>query len=143
MIEITKEFCFEGAHSLMGYDGKCCHIHGHSYKLYVTVEGNPISDTTSPKNGMILDFTDLKKIVSQNIISVYDHALVLNEKSPLAQQICDAYGNTIITQFQPTCENLVAHFAEIINNRLPEGIRLKRVKLFETATSSAEWINNG
>ena len=44
MIEITKEFCFEGAHSLMGYDGKCCHIHGHSYKLYVTVEGNPISD---------------------------------------------------------------------------------------------------
>ena len=74
---------------------------------------------------------------------MYDHALVLNEKSPLAQQICDAYGNTIITQFQPTCENLVAHFAEIINNRLPEGIRLKRVKLFETATSSAEWINNG
>jgi len=72
---ITKEFKFECAHALTGYDGKCSHIHGHSYKLRVTVKGKPIDDPKSPKFGMVLDFNDLEKIIKENIIDKFDHAL--------------------------------------------------------------------
>ena len=59
-IRITKQFSFEAGHALYGYDGKCKNVHGHSYQLYVTVIGTPISDTTNVKYGMVIDFGDLK-----------------------------------------------------------------------------------
>ena len=139
-IRITKEFRFEGAHSLNGYDGKCRHIHGHSYILYVTIIGTQIQDENHPNNGMVMDFTKLKKIVNDNIIDKFDHALVLSEKSPLAKEISVAYENVIITPFQPTSENLISYFAKILSNKLPEGIELFSLKLHETATSYAEWF---
>ena len=60
-IRITKEFHFETGHALYGYDGLCKNVHGHSYKLAVTVVGSPIVDPSQTKNGMVLDFSDLKK----------------------------------------------------------------------------------
>ena len=65
MIRITKHFDFETGHALYGYDGKCKNVHGHSYKLWVTVIGKPISDVNNVKLGMVIDFGDLKKIVKE------------------------------------------------------------------------------
>ncbi len=62
-IRISKEFQFEMAHALYGYNGPCKNIHGHSYKLCVCVIGDVIKDETNAKNGMVMDFSDLKKIV--------------------------------------------------------------------------------
>ena len=139
VIRITKRFNFEGAHALKGYDGKCSHIHGHSYKMEVTVKGEPIESSNSPKNGMVIDFTDLKKIVNSRIIERYDHALVLSKDALLMEQISHAYGNTIVTDFQPTSENLVALFAKLIMEELPEKVSLVSVKLWETENSYAQW----
>lgn len=61
VIRITKQFTFETAHALYGYDGKCRNVHGHSYKLSVTVIGQPITDKSHVKYGMVIDFSDLKK----------------------------------------------------------------------------------
>ena len=138
-IRITREFCFEGAHALEGYDGKCCHIHGHSYRLAVTVIGEPVEKENSPKKGMVIDFTDLKKIVGENIIDKFDHALVMSRGAKLASEIQEVYGNVVIVDFQPTSEMLAIHFAEIISGMLPEGISLYSVKLWETEKSCAEW----
>ena len=138
IIRITREFSFEGAHALGGYDGKCCHIHGHSYRMAVTVSGNPIEDDNSPKKGMVLDFTDLKKIVNENIIDKFDHALVMKEGALLAEDIGRVYGNVVTVDFQPTSEMLVIHFADIVKSLLPEGIQLHSIKLWETEKSCAE-----
>ena len=62
-IRVTKSFGFETGHALYGYDGLCKNVHGHSYKLYVTVIGSPIDDQNHVKNGMVIDFKDLKTIV--------------------------------------------------------------------------------
>jgi len=67
IIRITKRFNFEAGHALHGYEGKCKNIHGHSYKLDVTVQGIPIKDRSNPKYGMVIDFADLKKIVKEEI----------------------------------------------------------------------------
>jgi len=79
-LHITREFRFEGAHALTHYDGKCRHIHGHSYRLMVTITGEPSLVPGDPKSGMILDFNDLKKIVSRYILEPLDHSLMLRNR---------------------------------------------------------------
>ena len=113
-IRITREFSFEGAHALKGYDGKCSHIHGHSYRMSVTVIGEPMTQEGSPKKGMVLDFTDLKRIVNESIVDKFDHALVMSRNSELTEQIQQAYGNVVIVDFQPTSEMLVSFFAKML-----------------------------
>ena len=139
--KITKEFRFEGAHALPNYDGLCRHIHGHSYILYVTIEGVPEQDKSSHKYGMIMDFKDLKAIVNDEVLRHFDHALVLRRDSPGASELSEQYGNVVVVDFQPTCENLITYFAECIGRRLPVNVKLYSLRLYETATSYAEWIN--
>ncbi|MFS4455414.1 6-pyruvoyl trahydropterin synthase family protein [Maribacter sp. 2304DJ31-5] len=141
-IRITKQFNFETGHALYGYDGKCRNVHGHSYKLSVTVIGNPIVDTSHVKLGMVIDFGDLKKIVKEEIVDKFDHATVFNKNTPhieLANELTERGHNVILADYQPTSENMVIDFAAKIKARLPESITLHSLKLQETDTSFAEW----
>ncbi len=141
-IRITKQFSFETGHALYGYDGKCKNVHGHSYRLNVTVIGQPISDTSHVKFGMVIDFSDLQKIVKEDIVDVFDHATVFNKNTPhveLAKELKDRGHNVLLVNYQPTSEMMVVDFAEKIKKRLPENIKLHSLKLQETATSYAEW----
>lgn len=141
-IRITKQFSFETGHALYGYDGKCKNVHGHSYKLSVTVIGTPITDTSHVKYGMVIDFGDLKKIVRSEIVDVFDHATVFNKNTPhvdLAKELESREHNVILVDYQPTSENMVIDFAEKITRRLPQNIQLFSLKLQETETSFAEW----
>lgn len=140
-VRVTKEFRFEMAHALWNYDGKCKNIHGHSYILQVTVIGEPISDVNNPKYGMVIDFGDLKKIVNDSIVNQMDHALVISEKSKhdTLLQTEQMFDRRHITKYQPTCENMVIEFAKIIKNILPNSVKLHSVRLWETASSFAEW----
>jgi 6-pyruvoyltetrahydropterin/6-carboxytetrahydropterin synthase len=139
IVRITKKFTFEMAHALPGYGGACRHIHGHSYVLYVTVKGTPEASLTHPNLGMVMDFTELKNIVNLHIVSRLDHALVLRERSPLANTIQAAYDKVVNMPYQPTCENLVLDFVDILHCVLPPSVSLHSVRLHETDTSYAEW----
>ena len=142
-IRITKKFSFETGHALYGYDGKCRNVHGHSYKLSVTVIGNPISDSSHVKFGMVIDFSDLKKIVKEEIVDVFDHATVFNRNTPhveLAKELSDRGHNVLLVNYQPTSEMMVIDFAEKIKARLPDSIKLNSLKLQETDSSYAEWF---
>jgi 6-pyruvoyltetrahydropterin/6-carboxytetrahydropterin synthase len=138
-IRITKEFSFEMAHALKDYQGKCENIHGHSYHLAVTIIGNVIS-TPSPKLGMVLDFGDLKKIVRENIVDVFDHVLVLNETDSRKEKLSMIDTKLILTSYQPTAENLMLDFVDRIKDKLPPDVSLHSLKLRETATSFVEWF---
>lgn len=143
-IRLTKEFNFEMAHALWNYDGKCKNIHGHSYKLFVTVIGEPIIDKSNTKHGMVIDFGDLKKIVNKNIIDIYDHCIVLSSESEYKEIIKtdQMFERVEITDFQPTCEMMIIHFAKVIQQNIPKNITLHSLKLYETATSYAEWYSS-
>ena len=141
-IRITKQFNFETGHALYGYDGKCRNVHGHSYKLSVTVLGTPIDDSSHVKFGMVIDFTDLKKIVKEEIVDQFDHATVFNKNTPhveLAKLLSDRGHHVILVDYQPTSEMMVIDFAEKIKQRLPKQTQLFSLRLQETATSYAEW----
>ncbi|MFD1616158.1 6-pyruvoyl trahydropterin synthase family protein [Gelatiniphilus marinus] len=141
-IRITKQFTFETGHALYGYDGKCKNVHGHSYKLSVTVFGKPITDANNVKFGMVIDFSDLKKIVKEEIVNVFDHATVFNKNTPhveLAKELENRGHNVLLVNYQPTSEMMVIDFANKIKKRLPNHIALHALKLQETDTSFAEW----
>ncbi|MFW5701279.1 MAG: 6-pyruvoyl trahydropterin synthase family protein [Cyclobacteriaceae bacterium] len=143
VVRITKEFDFEMAHALWNYDGACKNIHGHSYKLMVTLKGHPNNDPTSPKLGMLIDFKELKNLVNNLIIKRFDHALVINENAPHdfiknegAKQMFDKIE---ILPFQPTCEKLISYFALQLMEKLPPNVNLHSLRLYETSNSYAEW----
>ena len=122
-IRVTKSFKFDSAHYLPKYDGKCHELHGHTYHLDVTVEGNIIEDDKSPKQGMIVDFTDVKRIVNTLIVDKFDHKLLNN-----------FYAN-------PTAEIMVVDiFSKLDRAFSAEGMTLYSCRLWETETSYAEVI---
>ncbi len=140
-VRITKEFDFEMAHALWNYDGACKNIHGHSYRLFVTVSGVPTEDESNPKFGMVLDFKELKAVVRSTIINKLDHSLIVYHKTDgeSLKHLRNMYEKVYVYYFQPTCENLVCHIAELLNEQLPGQVTLHSLKLYETASSFAEW----
>jgi len=141
-IRVTKEFRFEMAHALKGYNGKCKHVHGHSYILYVTVAGEPNSNANDSTYGMVIDFGELKQLVNKHIVDKFDHALVLRKDTKLADTLQHEFGNIMLTDYQPTCENMVIAFADTLRQHLPLHVQLFSLRLHETATSYAEWYAN-
>lgn len=140
-IRLSRKFTFETAHALLGYDGACRHIHGHSYKLVVTIIGTPLHDELHPKNGMVLDFGDLKKAVEHAVIKPFDHALLLNEKAPVAlvEQLEKNDEKLVLLPYQPSCENMLLDIKDRLQNQLPDNVELHSLKLSETENSFAEW----
>lgn len=142
LIRITKEFRFEAAHALKGYDGPCRTIHGHSYELSVTITGEPDSAVDSPKKGMVMDFSVMKKIIKKSVIEPFDHALILSTDYTDNEfnKSGEAFSNVIFVEYQPTSENLLIDFAARIRRLLPDALSLYSLRLRETATSYAEWF---
>ena len=117
VIEVTKEFTFDSCHHLLAYDGPCERLHGHTYKLQVTIKGTP------DLRGMVLDFKDLKKVVKERIIDQLDH-YNLNDK----------------LGYNTTAENMVVHFYDIIKQYCDNHfLDVVCVRLWETPTSYAEY----
>ncbi len=143
VIRLTKEFTFESAHALDGYDGKCREIHGHSYRLFVTVCGEPSQEESNPKRGMVMDFGHLKAIVGREIVDRLDHSFVLRRSERTMRLAAllreEDFSNIIEVDYQPTCENMLADFAARLQAAMPQGVMLHSLRLHETATSYAEW----
>lgn len=141
-IRLTREFNFETAHALEGYDGPCRHIHGHSYKLLVTVAGTPSTDENNPKLGMVMDFGQLKEIVNRLIVDRFDHAFVMRD-TPSSHAIVETmrarWDKIVTTLYQPTCENMIISFVEMLRKELPPQVTLVEVRLYETEKSHAGW----
>ena len=140
-IRVTKEFPFEMAHALWNYDGSCSNIHGHSYKLFVTLIGEPVIDKKNPKYGMVVDFSDIKKLVKTRVVDEFDHALMISSDADAntLKSTMQMFNRLKVVDFQPTCENILIHIAELIRHKLPDNIALHSLKLRETGNSYAEW----
>ena len=142
MLELTKIFRFEMAHAIHAYEGPCSNIHGHSYTLYVTVAAVTDNNGYLPPPGFIMDFKELKSIVTESCIRKFDHKLILS------RNFSEAFGfvardNTIIWEYEPTAENLILHIRQALAAALPPAVQLIKLKLYETMDSYVTWINNG
>lgn len=137
---LTKEYKFEAAHFLTKYHGKCEHLHGHSYKLWITVEGE------IQENGMVLDFGFISKIVKEKVIKKFDHRL-LNDffENPTSEIVCKWIWDELVNfpellKAEADDPNMPEELKRLIVGEdfvkeVNEKIRLYEVKLSETATS--------
>jgi len=141
-IRLTKKFSFEMAHALIHHDGLCRNLHGHSYKLHVTIQGTITHNGIDTEQGTMVDFAKIKQIVNDCIISKYDHALVLDEHIPveLLRSLQKQFERIIVMPCQPTVENLLSQFVQLLKNKFSQGVSLYSVLLQETENSFAEWI---
>lgn len=142
-LSITKIFRFEMAHALSNYTGPCSQLHGHSYHLEVSLTQLSTPDFISEdQQGMIIDFSVLKKIVEEVIISKVDHALILNKdtKDSLIKELNAVHSKLLLVPFSPTNENLLLWFVQTLSAELKEhNLHLEKMRLYETETSFAEW----
>jgi len=133
-VRISREFTFEAAHLLEGHDGACKNLHGHSYKLIVTLKGKPLDDSSSPKHGMVMDFKQMGDLVKHEVVDKLDHALIC-----LPHQFIEHQEKKYYTTYQPTCENLIIDIALKIKTVLPKNITLAKLLLHETEKNYCEW----
>lgn len=145
VLRVTKEFSFDMAHALYQYPGACKNIHGHTYHLSVTLRGKVKDIPGGGDDGMVLDFGKLKSLVQEEILYVYDHALVLKREQ--ASLIHEEYAKAmnlkwIVMEKQPTCENLLLHFKKILQGKLKHESHLELIhlRLRETPTAYCEWF---
>ena len=139
-VRLTKRFRFEMAHALLGHDGPCRNIHGHSYELDVCLKGKPRNESGHPKDGMVMDFSDLSAIVHTCILADFDHALVIHTDAPVPSSDTEPFGKVVRLPIQPTCENLVLRFSERLRQHLPETVQLYQLRLRETSSSWCDWF---
>ena len=142
-IRVSKEFHFEMSHALLNYDGPCKNIHGHSYKLVVTLIGEAMNDNNSPKNGMLIDFTELKRLVKSLILEHFDHAFLVNRKADISSfySAKEMFDKMLVLDYQPTCENILIDIVSRLHKGFPENLNVHNVRLYETTTSYAEWFS--
>ena len=138
-VTLTKIFSFDTAHVLENYPGKCKHIHGHTYHLQVTITGEIINERNHPYNGMIIDFTDLKRWIQDSVLNLFDHALLLHEESTIAKLDFPDSERIYLTKYTPTCENMLLDIVERLKQSAPNNIYLVEVRLQETPTAFATW----
>lgn len=141
MLLVTKIFTFETAHAIYGYEGACGYIHGHSYKLHVSVTTGDGDIGYIPSPGIIVDFKELKRIVNSAVIEELDHKLLLSAQFIKTNATLLSHKNLLVMEGEPTAENLLVFIRGKLEVALPSDIMLAALKLFETDNSYAEWIN--
>jgi 6-pyruvoyltetrahydropterin/6-carboxytetrahydropterin synthase len=121
MYEVTVEETFAAGHALRGYKGKCENVHGHNYRVQVTVEGRELDAT-----GLLVDFVELKRLMRE-VVAILDHQFI-NDLEPF-------------TVINPSAENMAKYFYDYLAGGLHSKtpLRVSQVKLWETDTASATY----
>lgn len=138
IVTAAKEVTFDAAHRLSFHKGKCYNLHGHTYKLKLTL----VDDSFDSEDNMVRDFYEIKQALSK-IVEEYDHTTMLyggelkNEK--LIDTLLSLGMRVIVFPFEPTVENMAKHFAKTFKDM---GLPVLKVTMYETPTSYAEVIVN-
>ncbi len=127
------------AHAIQGYQGACKNIHGHSYELHVTISSSAVYADYIPAPGILVDFKEIKKRVNTAIIEMLDHKIILSRDFLAKYPAFSLQENLVIWEAEPTAENMLIYIKRILSDKLPDGITLFRLKLYETKDSYAEW----
>lgn len=128
MYGITKEMTFEAAHRLLDYDGLCKYLHGHSYKVQISVCSEALD-----RNGFVIDFGELK-MVANELLSNWDHATILQKGDPLIP-VLQSLGQRVVVLNGPASAEFMA--ATISSYLTSKGINVSQVVVYETANNCA------
>jgi len=141
---ITKEIEIDLGHRVPNHKTKCRNLHGHRYKIEVGVDDKVIVTPGTSDEGMVIDFSDLKQIMMEELDAKFDHGFVMYEEDSFVNLFLnlkvEENQKIIFVPFVPTAENLAKYWYQLIEPRLKEkGIKISHVKVWETPTSTATY----
>lgn len=145
---ITRRLEFDAGHRISTHNSQCRHLHGHRYVIEITLSGNIITDEGVTEQGMVMDFSEVKRIAKAVLVDKWDHAfLVFSGDTPVLQFLQSLEDHkTVIFDSQPTAENLALTAFRILNEAYQDSygnlLQLERVRLFETPNCWADAIRD-
>ncbi len=147
MLTITRKLEFDAGHRIPDHNSQCRNLHGHRYVLEITLTGGVIEQDGQSDNGMIMDFSDVKKLANSALVDVWDHAFLVYEKDHAVRTFLDSLPNhkTVVLPLVPTIENLAKIAFDILKatyiDNFGTGLTLHKIKLFETPNCWAEIVD--
>lgn len=141
---ITRRLEFDAGHRIPNHNSQCRHLHGHRYALEITLSGNLIDTEGQSEQGMVMDFSDVKRIAQQKLVNLWDHAfLVYRGDKPVCDFLATlADHKTVVMDVIPTAENLAQTAFSILDPAYQDiygnHLRLERIRLFETPNNWAD-----
>jgi 6-pyruvoyltetrahydropterin/6-carboxytetrahydropterin synthase len=141
MYILKTEHCFDSAHFLENYTGKCANIHGHRWRVEAEIQSEALSGS-GQLEGMVTDFGDLKREI-KDMVDYYDHALIIQQETMRKETLhClkDDGFRIVEVDFRPTAENFAAFFYKTMKDK---GYNVKRVAVYETPANCAVYEEGG
>jgi 6-pyruvoyltetrahydropterin/6-carboxytetrahydropterin synthase len=143
-MQITRRLEFDAGHRIPNHNSQCRHLHGHRYAIEITLSGEVVTTEGVSEQGMVMDFSDVKRIAKERVVDAWDHAFIVyrNDQTVLAflQTIPDH--KTVVLDVVPTAENLARVAFELLDGAYQDTygnhLRLERVRLFETPNNWAD-----
>ncbi|CCJ50144.1 6-carboxytetrahydropterin synthase QueD [Bordetella parapertussis] len=144
MISVTRRLEFDAGHRIPDHNSQCRNLHGHRYVLEVTLSGDVVQAPGASDNGMLMDFSEIKRIARTHIVDVWDHAFLVYEGDHAVRDFLDTLPDhkTVVLDRIPTAENLAsiifATLAPHYHGHYGADLRLTRVRLYETPNCWAD-----
>jgi 6-pyruvoyltetrahydropterin/6-carboxytetrahydropterin synthase len=143
---ITRRLEFDAGHRIPSHHSKCRHLHGHRYAIEVTLSGNIITEAGATEQGMVMDYSEVKRIANVAVVDVWDHAFLVHRQDVEVLQFLQSLDNhkTVVLDSPPTAENLALTAFRILDvayqDTYGNHLRLEQVRLFETPNCWADAI---
>jgi 6-pyruvoyltetrahydropterin/6-carboxytetrahydropterin synthase len=131
MFRVTRQIDFCYGHRLLNYEGKCRYLHGHNGRAIITIESDKLDE-----RGMVLDFTDIKRVVSRWIDTNLDHRMLLHRDDPVAPLLRDLHEPLYLMDVNPTAENIAKLIFDVTRSH---GFPIVECLLWETPNCVASY----
>ncbi len=147
-MQITRRLEFDAGHRIPNHTSQCRHLHGHRYAIEITLSGEIITASGMPEEGMVMDFSEVKRIAMEQLVDLWDHAFLVYRGDYIMLDFLNSLPGhkTVVLDAPPTAENLAALAFRILNGAYRDTygnhLRLERVRLYETPNNWADYLRS-
>jgi 6-pyruvoyltetrahydropterin/6-carboxytetrahydropterin synthase len=143
-MQITRRLEFDAGHRIPNHNSQCRHLHGHRYAIEITLSGNIITTEGVSEQGMVMDFSDVKRIAKERVVDAWDHAFLVYRGDAMVLDFLNTIPDhkTVVLDVVPTAENLAKVAFDLLDNAYRDtfgnNLKLERVRLYETPNNWAD-----
>jgi len=143
-MQITRRLEFDAGHRIPNHNSQCKHLHGHRYTIEITLSGDVITTEGVSEQGMVMDFSDVKRIAKERVVDLWDHAFLVYRGDKAVLEFLNTLPDhkTVVLEVVPTAENLAKVAFDLLlhayRDTYGNHLRLERVRLYETPNNWAD-----
>jgi len=147
-MQITRRLEFDAGHRIPNHNSQCKHLHGHRYAIEITLSGDIIATEGASEQGMVMDFSDVKRIAKEQVVDAWDHAFLVYRKDKVVLDFLATLPGhkTVVLDVVPTAENLARVAFDLLKDAYHDTygnhLRLERVRLYETPNNWADYTRD-